>query len=128
MATPNAFVADCPTRAIIARLAEKWTMLSLAALRGGPMRFGELRRQLEGISQKMLTKTLRRLEDDGLVVRQDYEEKPLRVEYSLTPLGEGISELVTKIKQWTETHMEELMSARRNNGFADETHLEHSSS
>lgn len=109
---PNTFIADCPTRGILSRLAEKWTMLTLAALCGGPMRFGELRRLIEGVSQKMLTKTLRKLERDGLVHRQVYDEMPLRVEYSLTPLGQECAHLVSEIKLWAEENMDEIGLAR----------------
>lgn len=108
---PNAFVADCPTRDILARLAEKWTMLTLAALRDGPLRFGALHRRIEGVSQKMLTKTLRKLEHDGLVNRRVFDEMPLRVEYTLTPLGQELSELVLAFKRWTETNMAQIVSA-----------------
>ncbi|MEO0567056.1 MAG: helix-turn-helix domain-containing protein [Pseudomonadota bacterium] len=112
---PNAFAADCPTRDIVARLAEKWTMLTLAALMQGPMRFGALRRMIEGVSQKMLTKTLRKLEQDGLVTRTVFDEMPLRVEYSLTPLGVSCAELVNEIKVWAEHNMHELLSTRQTN-------------
>ncbi|MEM9228245.1 MAG: helix-turn-helix domain-containing protein [Pseudomonadota bacterium] len=110
-APPNAFVADCPTRDILARLAEKWTMLTLAALKDDTLRFGALHRRIEGVSQKMLTKTLRKLEQDGLVTRQVFDEMPLRVEYSLTPLGRELSDLVLALKTWTEANMLHIMSA-----------------
>ncbi len=77
--TPNIFSTECPTREIMGRLSEKWTLLTLAALMDGPMRFGELHRKIEGISKKMLTKSLRNLEADGLVIRTVYDEMPLRV-------------------------------------------------
>lgn len=112
MVQPNAFLADCPTRTIIARLAEKWTMLTLAALDDGPLRFGELLRRIEGVSQKMLTKTLRKLEEDGLVTRHVYDEMPLRVEYALTALGESCSLLVLEVKHWAEENMDEVLEAR----------------
>lgn len=107
---PNAFVANCPTRGILTRLAEKWTMLTLSALLHGPMRFGALRRLIEGVSQKMLTKTLRNLEADGLITRTVFDEMPLRVEYELTPLGESCAELVNEIKVWAEQNMLEIES------------------
>ncbi|MEM8730118.1 MAG: helix-turn-helix domain-containing protein [Pseudomonadota bacterium] len=108
---PNAFMADCPTRNILARLAEKWTMLTLAALKDGTMRFGALHRRIEGVSQKMLTKTLRKLERDGLVSRHVFDEMPLRVEYALTPMGDEVSDLVLALKAWTETNMDRIVSA-----------------
>lgn len=109
---PDAFVADCPTREILSRLAEKWTMLTLAALRPGAMRFGALHRRIEGVSQKMLTKTLRNLERDGLVIRTVFDEMPLRVEYALTQPGEELSDLVTDIKRWVEANMAALLAHR----------------
>jgi DNA-binding HxlR family transcriptional regulator len=109
---PNAFVAECPTRDILSRLAEKWTMLTLAALRTGPMRFGGLRRKIEGVSQKMLTKTLRNLEEDGLVSRTVYDEMPLRVEYELTALGQDCAKRVVEIKLWAEANMTDILTAR----------------
>ena len=110
-ARPNAFVAVCPTRDILARLAEKWTMLTLAALKADTLRFGALHRRIEGVSQKMLTKTLRKLEQDGLVTRQVFDEMPLRVEYTLTPLGQELSDLVLALKTWTEVNMMQITSA-----------------
>ncbi len=115
MEIPNAFVANCPTRGIVARLAEKWTMLTLAALRDGTLRFGDLRRRIEGVSQKMLTKTLRKLEEDGLVTRQVFDEMPLRVEYSLTGLGKSCADLVAGLKLWAEENMTALLDARQAN-------------
>ena len=108
---PNAFAADCPTREILSRLAEKWTMLTLAALSEKRMRFGDLHRQIEGVSQKMLTKTLRKLEEDGLVHREVFDEMPLRVEYELTDLGQDIARLVVELKGWLEGSLERIQAA-----------------
>ena len=108
---PDAFVADCPTRDILSRLAEKWTMLALSALSEGPMRFGALHRRIGGVSQKMLTKTLRKLEQDGMVERRVFDEMPLRVEYSLTSLGKEIAALVLVLKGWLETNLDRLQDA-----------------
>lgn len=109
---PDAFIADCPSRDILARLAEKWTMLTLASLQPQPLRFGEIRRKIGGISQKMLTKTLRKLEADGMVTRTVFDEMPLRVEYALTPLGLGCADLVGELKSWVETHMQNVLDAQ----------------
>src|SRR5258707_3493089 len=84
----------CPTRVVLDRLADKWTVLVIGQLAAGTMRFAQLRRAIDGISQKMLTSTLRDLERDGLVKRQLYASVPPKVEYSLTPLG---SSLVSKM-------------------------------
>lgn len=113
-AVPNANVAACPSRAIVSRLAEKWTMLVLSALETRTMRFGDLRREIEGASQKMLTQTLRRLEEDGLVVRTARDVVPPHVEYGLTPLGRDLAPLVAAIKRWAEANMTKVLSARAN--------------
>jgi DNA-binding HxlR family transcriptional regulator len=99
---PDAFLKNCPSRDLFARLSEKWALLSIAALAEGPLRFGALRRQLEGVTQKMLTQTLRKLESDGLIKRQVFDEMPLRVEYSLTERGWDLMPLVKKLKAWAE--------------------------
>lgn len=99
---PDAFLRACPSRALLARIAEKWALLVLVALEEGPMRFGALRRRVEGVSQKMLTQTLRALERDSLVTRHLYDEMPLRVEYELTERGRSLMPLAAQLKQWTE--------------------------
>ncbi|MES0884049.1 winged helix-turn-helix transcriptional regulator [Roseibium sp. SCP14] len=109
---PDAFVLACPSRDILARLAEKWTMLVVVALQDGPMRFGALKRRVEGVSQKMLTQTLRNLEMDGLVTRQVFDEMPLRVEYELTELGQELVPLNQAIKTWAEQNMEKIIASR----------------
>jgi len=110
---PDAFLADCPTREIVARLAEKWTMLTLSALSDRALRFGAFHRRIEGVSQKMLTKTLRKLEQDGLVQRTVFNEMPLRVEYALTPLGRGVADVAMALKAWAEANMTSVEDARR---------------
>lgn len=110
--TPDAYFAKCPSRPIMTRLAKKWTMLALIAMQTGPRRFGELRRLLEGISQKTLTNVLRGLEEDGLIDRVDFGEKPARVEYSLTPLGEDLAPLMKHIKTWAENNMDAIEAAQ----------------
>ncbi|MEM9795411.1 MAG: helix-turn-helix domain-containing protein [Pseudomonadota bacterium] len=99
---PDAFRLACPSRDLFIRLAEKWTLLAIPALADGPLRFGALRRRLEGVTQKMLTQTLRKLEADGLVDRALYDEMPLRVEYSLTPKGRALLPHVAALKLWAE--------------------------
>ena len=101
---PDAFLKACPSRALLARIAEKWTLLVLVALRDGPVRFGALRRTVEGVSQKMLTQTLRALESDGLVTRHLYDEMPLRVEYELTDRGRSLLPLADQFKRWAEAN------------------------
>ena len=100
----NPFNASCPSQDILALIGSKWSMLLLCILGDGPVRSGELGRRAGGISQKMLTQTLRELERHGIVHRKDYSEVPPRVEYSLTPLGRSLAQLVSKIEEWVETH------------------------
>jgi DNA-binding HxlR family transcriptional regulator len=97
---------------VLAVLANKWMTLIVPALRGGPVRFGELRRRLDGITQKSLTQALRNLERDGLVERTMHSTIPPRVEYSLTSLGHSASDLLESLREWAEKHMQEILSAR----------------
>lgn len=91
---------------MLARIGAKWAMLAVVSLAdSGPTRFGALRRRLEGVSQKMLTVTLRQLERDGLVARTLYDEMPLRVEYSLTHLGVSLVPLARELKAWAERNL-----------------------
>ena len=97
---PTVFDSKYGSRQVLDLLAEKWTALILYALAFGVKRHGELKREIKGISQKMLTRTLRNLERDGLVKRTVYHIVPPRVEYALTPLGETFSELLKDICTW----------------------------
>ena len=93
----NVFAARCPSRAAFEQIFGKWGMLIIARLKEGPARFGEISRAVEGISEKMLSKTLRALVDEGLIIRQDFNEKPPRVEYSLSEAGHLIGEAVLEV-------------------------------
>ncbi|QND16875.1 helix-turn-helix transcriptional regulator (plasmid) [Rhizobium leguminosarum bv. trifolii] len=95
---------DCPARALLSLLAEKWALLLIPALSEGPKRTGALKRRVGGISEKMLVQTLRRLENMKLVARHVYDEVPPRVEYRLTELGWSLSPLVTALDSWVERH------------------------
>lgn len=108
----DAYLAACPSRQILDVLANKWTMLIMGALSGGPMRFGELRRRLDGITQKMLTQTLRTLERDGLVTRTLYPTIPPKVEYAATELGESVTALMHAIRAWSEDNINAVLDAR----------------
>ncbi|QCX74874.1 putative HTH-type transcriptional regulator YtcD [Streptomyces sp. YIM 121038] len=108
----DAFVAQCPTRQLLDRIADKWVSLALTALADGPHRYSELARRLAGVSQKMLTQTLRNLERDGLVSRTVTPAVPVRVSYALTPAGESLAGLMGAIKGWAEDHMDEVLAAR----------------
>ncbi len=110
---PPAFERDCPIRMVLDRIADKWTVMMMSLLSdGAPHRFGELRRNVEGISQKMLTQTLRDLERDGLVVRTLYAEVPPRVEYELTPLGVTLCEPISRLGEWACAHVDEIKGAQ----------------
>lgn len=109
----NVFDDRCPTRLVLNRVADKWTVLIVARLARRTMRFGELKRDVAGISQKMLTQTLRTLERDGLVARAIYPEVPLRVEYSLTPLGATLADVLVHVKDWAEGNTEAVLAAQR---------------
>lgn len=110
----NVFSGACPARHVLAVIADKWSLLLIHALaRGGTLRTAELRRRVEGISEKMLIQTIRRLERFGLVARQAYAEVPPRVEYSLTPLGHSLSEPIRAIDHWVERNVAEIARAQQ---------------
>jgi DNA-binding HxlR family transcriptional regulator len=121
----DAFLAACPSRQLLDRISDKWVALVLAALggdgphpgRGGrgeprPMRYFELSRRLAGVSQKMLTQTLRSLERDGLLTRTVTPTVPVTVTYELTELGLSLHHVIRGIKEWAEDHMDEVLAQR----------------
>jgi DNA-binding HxlR family transcriptional regulator len=108
----DAYKQNCPTRAVLDRIADKWTVLLLALLDEQPARFNTLRRKVEGISQKMLTQTLRRLERDGLVTRTVLPTSPVQVEYAITPLGRTLADSVNPIRRWALAHIEDVIGAQ----------------
>ncbi|MFE6869331.1 winged helix-turn-helix transcriptional regulator [Kitasatospora sp. NPDC057692] len=103
---------DCEVRQILDRIADKWSLLVIALLDRGSLRFTELRREIDGVSQRMLTVTLRQLERDGLVERTVHPVVPPRVDYALTPLGRTLHETVRSLVAWTEAHQREIAEAR----------------
>jgi DNA-binding HxlR family transcriptional regulator len=109
----NVYAGECPTREALDRIADKWTTLIFGLLEGSPRRFSDLRRGVGGISQKMLTQTLRNLERDGLVKRTVYAQVPPRVEYELTPLGRTLSEPIAALRRWAEEHIAEVTAAQQ---------------
>jgi DNA-binding HxlR family transcriptional regulator len=113
MKEPNVLNAACPTRLVLELIADKWTTLVIYLLSHGTRRYGELQREVGGISQKMLTQTLRRLEEDGLVRRVVYPEVPPRTEYSLTELGETLREPLGGLCAWAVKHFHEVEKARK---------------
>jgi DNA-binding HxlR family transcriptional regulator len=110
--SPSVLDPECDSRQVLDRIADKWTALIIHVLSSGTKRHGELRRQISGVSQKMLTQTLRSLEDDGIVNRKVYPVVPPMVEYSLTPLGRSLIEPLEAICRWAEEHLPELEAAR----------------
>jgi DNA-binding HxlR family transcriptional regulator len=110
--SPSVLDPECDSRKVLDRIADKWTALIIHVLSSGTKRHGELRRQISGVSQKMLTQTLRSLENDGIVNRKVYPVVPPMVEYSLTPLGRSLIEPLEAICRWAEEHLPELEAAR----------------
>ena len=103
----------CPSRDVLDQIGSKWAVLVIGELgRNGACRFTELRQQLAGVSEKMLTQTLRTLERDGLVLRTVYPEAPIRVEYELTPLGQTLRGPLKALTDWSVQHIEDVLTAR----------------
>ncbi len=109
---PDVMSEVCPSRPVLALIADKWTMLILPALQNGPRRNSELLRAVGGVSQKMLTQTLRELERNGLIERRDYGEIPPRVDYRLTALGHSLTGPIWALDRWAEKHFAEVEAAR----------------
>ena len=111
---PNVYDANCPTRHVLDLIADKWATLIIGLLNDTqPKRFAALQRQIGGISQKMLTQTLRALERDGLVRRTVYAQVPPRVEYELTPLGQTLCEPIATLIHWSEANIEAVTAAQK---------------
>lgn len=108
----DAFLASCPSRQLLERLTDKWTTLVICALADGPLRYAELARTIAGVSQKMLTQTLRSLERDGLVSRAVTPSVPVRVDYELTEIGRELLTVLDTVKTWSERHIERVLDAR----------------
>jgi DNA-binding HxlR family transcriptional regulator len=109
----DVYQQKCPSRTVISRIADKWVILALGMLESGPKRFNQIRREIEGISQKSLTETLRTLERDGLVRRKVITSSPIAVEYSITPIGRTLARAVDSVRSWTESNMEEVLASQR---------------
>lgn len=108
---PGEFLSDCPGRMAVDLIADKWTVVVLAGLSRGPVRHGELIEVIGGISRKVLTQTLRRLESHGLVRRNAYAEGPPRVEYELTSLGETLVDPIHVLTEWAREHGDAVLAA-----------------
>src|SRR4051794_33830667 len=100
----DAFLADCPSRQLLDRLSDKWVALVMCALEAEPRRYSQLARMIAGVSQKMLTQTLRSLERDGMVARTVAPTVPVTVTYELTELGRSLLLVLGELKRWAESH------------------------
>ena len=104
---------NCPARMFFTRLADKWSLLIIRRLKTDAVRFNQLRRDLDGVSAKMLTQTLRNLERDGLIQRQIFATVPVTVEYSLTGLGLTLADTIDELALWAENHIETVLEAQQ---------------
>ncbi|GKW25301.1 helix-turn-helix domain-containing protein [Pectobacterium polonicum] len=112
------FTVDCPSREVLKHVSSLWGVLCLISLREGTLRFGELRRKVTGVSEKMLAQTLKRLEEDGFILRFSHPVVPPYVEYSLTPLGREVSDQIATLADWIELNISKIMDSRREKGAA----------
>ncbi|OLR93297.1 winged helix-turn-helix transcriptional regulator [Actinokineospora bangkokensis] len=110
--TDVVFRVDCPSRPILDQIADKWSMMVMAVLEE-PHRFNHIKRRLEGVTQRVLTQTLRRLERNGMIERRVLPTSPVGVEYSLTPLGASLREPFGHLYDWTTAHAEEIQDCQR---------------
>lgn len=115
----NPYRADCPTRRVLDRIGDRWTVLVVGILGEGDARFSQLRRRVEGASQKMLTQTLRALERDGLVRRTVFPEVPVRVEYALTEAGRTLLEPLRALREWSIEHLGDVSASQETYDRAD---------
>jgi DNA-binding HxlR family transcriptional regulator len=110
---PSIYLAICPSRELLVRVADKWAAMILISLNNSDLRFGELKRALQGVSQKMLTQTLRNLEHDGLILRTVFTGRPLRVDYSLTSQGRSLVSVLMPLVSWAETNIPNVLLHRK---------------
>jgi DNA-binding HxlR family transcriptional regulator len=120
----NVFARACPSRAALEVVANRWGLLALRALADGPLRFNELRRHVDGVSQKMLSQTLQALERDGFVNRRMQTTFPLHVVYSLTPLGEAMAGQLTGLIGLVQSRMPDVLAAQQRYDAAKPAHYE----
>ena len=109
---PNVYEENCPTRMVLDHIADKWAALILWKLTDRPIRFNQLRRDIEGISQKVLSQSLKQLERDGLINRQAFATVPVTVEYSVTPLGHTLAEKMAGISLWAQDNIDQVLTAQ----------------
>ena len=126
VARGNVYAGNCPTRQLLDRIGDKWSVLILLLLGAEDLRFNRLKRRIDGISQKMLSQTLRSLERDGLVTREVESTMPVMVTYGITPLGRELLIALSFMMDWAETRIEDVAAAQdsydRRTGGADGRH------
>lgn len=110
---PESFHVECPGRVLFDQIADKWSMMIITVLDGGPVRFNAIKRRLEGVTQKALTQCLRRLERNGLIERRVLPVSPVAVEYEITTLGRTLQPRLRSVYAWTVENMDDVESARR---------------
>ena len=109
----NVYAKECPARLTFDRISNKWTLFILYLLRQRPIRFNQLLREIEGISQKMLSQTLKQLERDGLITREVFPTVPVTVEYALTPLGQTLTQTIGLMVDWAQQHGDAVLAAQQ---------------
>lgn len=109
----NPYIAQCPTRLALDRITDKWVVLILVLLSHEPYRFNRLRREVDGITQKVLSQTLKKMERDGLITRQAFATVPVTVEYAITDLGRTLSDCVEALTRWAEVNIEQVLESQR---------------
>lgn len=109
----NIYSQNCPTRLVLGHLADKWALLILDLLSHKPLRFNEIHREVQGISHKVLSQTLKKLERDGLISRKAFPTVPVTVEYSLKPLGTTLTQAVAALSHWAEANMDAVAEAQK---------------
>jgi DNA-binding HxlR family transcriptional regulator len=112
-APPDPYAVGCPTRLLLDRIGDKWMVLTLSLIRDKPRRFNALRRDIEGVTQKMLSQTLKQMERDGLVTRTVLPTMPVSVEYAITPLGQTLAAVLDGLQLWARDHIADVLAARR---------------
>lgn len=106
------YAKDCPSRGLVDRIGDRWTILVIGALATGPLRYGGIAEQVSGISPRMLSQTLKGLERDGLITREAHAETPPRVEYALTERGATLRPVLLAVEDWARAHMAEVLASR----------------
>jgi DNA-binding HxlR family transcriptional regulator len=110
---PDPYSAGCPTRLLLDRIGDKWMVLTLGLIRDRPRRFNALRRDIQGVTQKMLSQTLKQMERDGLITRTVRPTMPVSVEYAITPLGQTLAAVLDGLQLWARDHIAAVLAARQ---------------